>query len=267
VRQARPGADCPLERADCPLRAAGALEQEVLEAEARSRALREAHALAEGRHAEALGRRQEAAGGTLAEVGRWRLLAEQFQEYQAAQKRLEEALERAEVLERQARESRERQEGARGERARRRSRLNEYFDWTLKRLVGPWTGGAVRLDARGLHPVPAASVAANGAALATLATVLGLDLACLAAAVAGTGYLPGFLLHDSPKEADMEAVLYERIFTLALELERAYQGRPVTFQYVVTTTTPPPAEAAREPYVRLTLDARGDDGLLLRTRF
>jgi hypothetical protein len=65
----------------------------------------------------------------------------------------------------------------------------------------------------------------------------------------------------------MEAVLYERIFTLALELEMAYQGRPPAFQYIVTTTTPPPPEAAREPYVRLTLDAREDDGVLLRLRF
>jgi hypothetical protein len=133
--------------------------------------------------------------------------------------------------------------------------------------VGRDAGGTVRLDARGLHPVPSTSVAANGAAMSTLATVLGLDLACLAATTGGVGHLPGFLLHDSPKEADLEAVLYERIFTLALELERAYQDKAPAFQYIVTTTTPPPGEAAREPYVRLTLDARSDDDVLLRRRF
>jgi hypothetical protein len=272
--------NCPLERKDCPLHrspgttreqeleaALARSEEQVRELEVRCRALRKAHAEAENRHAEQSKRRQEEAGGTLAEVGRWRLLAEQFQEYQATQRRRDESLARAEVLERQARESRERQEAARGERDRRHARLCEYFDWTLKRLVGSDAGGTIRLDARGLHPLPDSSVAANGAAMATLATVLGLDLACLAAAVGGVGHLPGFLLHDSPKEADLEAVLYERIFTLALELERAYQGQAAAFQYIVTTTTPPPADAARDPYVRLVLDARSDEGLLLRTRF
>jgi hypothetical protein len=268
---------CPLERAECPLVQPGEFEggkaalaryeEQVVELEARCRALRQAHALAEGRYAEERQRSQEDTAGTLAQLGRWQLLAEQFQEYLRAQKARDGALTRIDTLERQVRESRERQEAARGERDRKHARLCASFDWTLKRLVGAGAGGTVRLDARGLHPAPSRSVAANGAAMATLATVLGLDLACLASSVAGVGPLPGFLLHDSPKEADMEAVLYERIFTLALELERAYRDSPVAFQYIVTTTTPPPGEAARAPHVRLTLDARSEDGLLLRTRF
>ncbi len=268
LRGLRRGA-CPLEKKDCPLHtdSPAGLDEQIRELEVRCQALREAHARAESQFAEQRRRRHEEMGGTLAEVGRWRLLAEQFHEYQMVQRRHDDAVVRAEVLERQARESRERQEAARGERDRRHARLCEYFDWTLKRLVGQEAGGTIRLDARGLHPAPASSVAANGAAMSTLATVLGLDLACLAAAVGGVGFVPGFLLHDSPKEADLEAVLYERIFTLALELERAYQGRPAAFQYIVTTTTPPPPDAARDPYVRLTLDARSEEGLLLKRRF
>ena len=273
---------CPLHRSDCSLHPApgrpsarrddlrNALarqDEQIRELEVRGRALRDEHAGVEARYSAERRRRQDSLGGTLAEIGRWQLLAEQFQEYQAAQHNQDDTLARVEALERQVRESRERQEAARSERDRRQARLSGHFDWTLKRLVGQDASGAIRLDARGLHPAPSSSVAANGAAMSTLATVLGLDLACLAATVAGLGHLPGFLLHDSPKEADLEAVLYERIFTLALELERAYRGKPAAFQYIVTTTTPPPGEAAREPYVRLTLDARSDDGVLLRTRF
>ena len=45
-----------------------------------------------------------------------------------------------------------------------------------------------------------------------------------------------------------------------LELERAYYGgREPAFQYIVTTTTPPLGEASAAPYVRLTLDARGEE--------
>lgn len=43
--------------------------------------------------------------------------------------------------------------------------------------------------------------------------------------------------------------------------------RPPTFQYIVTTTTQPPPEVAGDPYTRLVLDRREDDGLLLRLRF
>jgi hypothetical protein len=269
------GATCPLSKADCPLHTGGEglaatlakYDEQVRELEVRCRALRRSHAQAESRLTTGRRREHESAGGTLADVGRWQLLTEQFEEYQAAQRQRDEARGRLEVLDRQVRDSRERQEASRGERARRHAHLCQHFDWVLKRLVGADAGGTVRLDARGLHPAPASSVAANGAAMSTLATVLGLDLACLTATVAGVGHLPGFLLHDSPKEADLEPVLYERIFTLALELERVYQGRPVAFQYIVTTTTAPPAEAAQDPYVRLTLDARADDGVLLRTRF
>jgi hypothetical protein len=269
---------CPLDKPDCPLHSAAArgadpeavlarYDEQIRELEVRCRALRDSHTQAERRHTAQRRRGQQSSGSTLGEIGRWQLLAEQFQEYQASQRQRDEALVRLDVLDRQIRDSREKQEAARGERNRRHGQLCEAFDWTLKRLLGAEAGGTIRLDARGMHPAPASNVAANGAAMSTLATVLGLDLACLAATIAGVGYLPGFLMHDSPKEADLEPVLYERIFTLALELERLYKGRPVAFQYIVTTTTAPPGEAAREPYVRLTLDARSEEGVLLRTRF
>src|SRR5262249_48237080 len=118
--------NCPLERRDCPLHAAPAAEgsdEQVLEVEARCRALRDRHAPAERRYAEERRRRQEEASAALGDLGRWRLLAEQLQEYQAAQKKRDAAVARAEVLERLIRESRERQEAARGERDRRHARL------------------------------------------------------------------------------------------------------------------------------------------------
>jgi len=90
-----------------------------------------------------------------------------------------------------------------------------------------------------------------------------LHIACLFSCVDPAS----FLIHDSPKEADMEPALYDRLFTLALDLERSYQGRPPSFQYILTTTSPPPVEVAEEPYTRLVLDARDPEGLLLRRRF
>jgi hypothetical protein len=242
-------------------------DRQIAELNEQLPALRHQHAAAEARYVAERRRRESNIAGTLREIGRWQLLIEEVREYEAARHTRDDKQGRVERLERNIRESRERQEVARDAQAARHHRLSQYFDWTLKRLVLPDAGGAIRLDARGLHPDPDSTVAANGAALATLATVLGLDLACLTASVCGLGHLPGLLIHDSPKEADMESVLYERIFMLALELERTFGQRPPSFQYIVTTTTPPPLEVAGEPYTRLTLDARDDTGLLLKARF
>lgn len=82
----------------------------------------------------------------------------------------------------------------------------------------------------------------------------------------GGRHLPGLVLHDSPREADIENALYHRLFDLAGHLENIFDGAAPSFQYIVTTTTPPPDELDRDPYVRLRLDARQDDGLLLRRR-
>ena len=60
--------------------------------------------------------------------------------------------------------------------------------------------------------------------------------------------------------------MYHRLFTWMLELERSFGEREPSFQYTVTTTTPPPPQLAKEPYVRLTPDARSDIGLMLKRR-
>jgi len=96
--------------------------------------------------------------------------------------------------------------------------------------------------------------------------VLGFDFACLIGYITGLGHLPGLLLHDSPREADMEDALYHRMFALAARLGTVFAGAEPSFQYIVATTTPPPDELDRDPYVRLRLDARQEDGLLLCRR-
>lgn len=149
----------------------------------------------------------------------------------------------------------------------RKSQLTRYFGDVLRRVLGPSAGGVIEIDANGIYPRPNDAVAASGEAMGTSASVLGFDMACMIASIFGIGLLPRLLLHDSPREADMEEPMYHALFRLAAELEALFDGREAAFQYIVTTTTPPPEELAREPYVRLRLDAREDSGLLLRVRF
>ena len=201
------------------------------------------------------------------EIGRWDELEEQFRGYTADVRSAERELKKVEKAERSIRESQEQQRADRAERDRQVRELSRLYDGTLKRLIGPDAGGVVRRDARGLHPVPDELTAPGGATLGSLAQVVALDLAYLAAHLTGYGQLPGFLIHDSPESIVMESALYDRLLRFAVELETACGGRGIGFQYIVTTTAPPPGEIAGEPYAVLTLDARSDATRLLRSSF
>ena len=78
----------------------------------------------------------------------------------------------------------------------------------------------------------------------------------------GHAVAPEFLVHDSPREADMGGPLYHRIFQLALMFE-GIGGAP-RFQYIVTTTSKPPTELAQPPWLRLELKGFPSDQRLLR---
>ena len=205
--------------------------------------------------------------GVSQQVGRWNLLVEQADQYERWLSELNQSQESLARLERKSEESLARLEVARRSQAANQRRLSDYFDWTLKTLLGPDASGAFAVDARGLQPIPGDTAAVHGAALSTLETVIGLDLACLTASICGLGYHARHLIHDSPREAELEEVLFNRIFQLVKQLEAASPNSDApSFQYIVTTSSPVPKEFAAEPFTRVILDARVDAGLLLGVR-
>ena len=60
--------------------------------------------------------------------------------------------------------------------------------------------------------------------------------------IEGKGHIPSFLVHDSPREADLGASIYNRIFDFGHRLENSTPA-PL-FQYIITTTTEPPKNSA-----------------------
>jgi hypothetical protein len=283
-----PTLNCPAQQ--CPLRPSKAsVERTDPNRDARLKDLKEQlqvleadlprlkHQMAQLQHAEDEARTRfkdeqrrlnERMRGISRSIGRWKVLSEQTSEYEEKLSELIKAQGKETKLSKAYGESIKELDAARTKLANRRTRLSEFFDWTLKQLLGPNATGSIDIDARGLHPHPDDSVAANGAALSTLATVIALDLSCLTASACGLGHHSRFLIHDGPREAEMESVLFHAIFQLAATIESAFSNdRLPAFQYIVTTSSPVPPEFAGDDFTRLILDARSATDHLMRIRF
>jgi hypothetical protein len=88
--------------------------------------------------------------------------------------------------------------------------------------------------------------------------ILAGDIACLLDSTSADSFHPGFLLHDSPREAEMsEAILWSLLGHVA-------SSGGDSFQYIVTTSTEP--SDAFKSFERLRLSSDSEDGLLLRQR-
>jgi len=107
-----------------------------------------------------------------------------------------------------------------------------------------------------------ARIGSGGGAYTALSSLV-FDYTSLVARLKGIGYHPGFLMHDSPRESDMEPSLYRPIFSL---IKRIADHAPNAFQYIVTTTEPPPKDLMRG-HLSLELDGSSDEGYLFRRRF
>jgi hypothetical protein len=125
--------------------------------------------------------------------------------------------------------------------------------------------GEVGLDNRELGFRITHGPAMAGEAVETLSVLLA-DVSCLIyRSLIETAHLPGFLMHDSPREADLGIKIYRSFIRLIASLQE-YFGTldSCPFQYIITTTTPPPLELNADQFVKLRLNAGQTQGLLLR---
>ncbi|WP_043114703.1 hypothetical protein [Solimonas soli] len=136
--------------------------------------------------------------------------------------------------------------------AQRRAAINATME-TLAKQLPSFTWGV--FDDSKPHPFHLGPM--HSTTFGVLETLAG-DLACLLDSSNPDSYHPGFLLHDSPREAEMSEPVFWAL------LAAAPQSPSAPCQYVVTTSTEAPEQF--QPYVRLSLDARSDDGLLFKAR-
>lgn len=119
---------------------------------------------------------------------------------------------------------RERVGAFRDKQARVFGRLSEKFDPIVRRLVGPEAQGRIILTGNGLELTVSMGGDRSTAAIDSL-KVLAFDLSALCLSIEGATRVPAFLVHDSPREADLGLLIYHRLFQLARGLE-AVGGQP-----------------------------------------
>jgi len=140
-------------------------------------------------------------------------------------------------------------------------RLTEKFDAIIRELVGPQARGSTALTGKGLELSVNLGGDRSTAAIESL-KIIAFDLAALTLSIEGRAVTPEFLLHDSPREADLGLSLYHRVFQLVRRLEEL-SPQPL-FQYIVTTTTRPPQDLEKAPWLRLTLKGNPSTERLLK---
>ena len=98
------------------------------------------------------------------------------------------------------------------------NRLSRFFNAIIRAALGTDAAGEISFDGNGLK----ASVELGGerstAAIDSL-KVIAFDLAVMSMSIEGHTHLPAFLVHDSPREADLGLSVYHRLFQLARHLE------------------------------------------------
>ena len=141
--------------------------------------------------------------------------------------------------------------------------LSEQYQGIMADWLPQGMGGSITLDGNGLKVNPRFidRGEVSSAALDSL-KIVAFDLAALSMAIEGKADLPAFLLHDSPREADLDGALYSRLFELMLQWEKA--ADTPCFQYILTTTTAPPPMVDRDKHVILTMRSSPPEERLFR---
>ena len=168
---------------------------------------------------------------------------------------------RAESMEQEIQSKRDRIAAFRDAQADVFNSLSRFFNAIIRAVMDTDAVGRISFDGSGLR----ASVELGGerstAAIDSL-KVIAFDLAVLCMSTEGRTHLPAFLVHDSPREADLGLSVYHRLFDLTRRLEET-NARPL-FQYIVTTTTSPPDDLCTEPWLAVTLGGAAEARLMRR---
>ncbi len=131
---------------------------------------------------------------------------------------------------------------------KRMHNFSELYRFVVKELLGEEIDSGVNWHGKSITPFLNYHGRLDSAALETV-RLLAFDLTALADAyIRDDAYHPRFLMHDSPREADLSVHIYHSLFRLINRLESEAKTNP-PFQYIITTTEPPPQELQTDPWL------------------
>ena len=145
----------------------------------------------------------------------------------------------------------------------KRERVNGLFDDIIKAVLGNDVSASFKAHAQNLELTVECNGERTSAATETV-KIIAFDQAAMLLSAEGFGHHPRFLIHDSPREADMANDIYQRFFEYMAELEKKYPGSEPNYQYIITTTEPPPKFLQQKPWLVAKLDASKAEGRVLR---
>jgi hypothetical protein len=136
--------------------------------------------------------------------------------------------------------------------------LEERYRGIMAAWLPEGVAGTIKLDGNGLR-VDAEFSGRGEVSTAALDSlkIVAFDLAALHMAVEERAEIPAILIHDSPREADLDSQLYARLFDLVHQWEKS--GETPAFQYIITTTTAPPKHLQSDLHVRLRMSSTPSD--------
>lgn len=120
--------------------------------------------------------------------------------------------------------------------------IENQYDSLVKEVLSDSYKGTVDLPGGELHFGISEETGLAGEAVETLSLALA-DVAAMLCSSKGIGLHPGFLVHDSPREADLDRHIYNRYLDAIWKISRDLgDADSAPFQYIVTTTTSPTEE-------------------------
>ena len=143
--------------------------------------------------------------------------------------------------------------------SKRQSRLGIIFNALVQEIKGEDANGELQFTPQNIEALIDYKGPRDSGAYKALTCIL-FDYTALIARLHGIGNHPGFLLHDSPREAEMEPSLFLPVIDFMKKLDGQI---PESFQYIVTTTDTLSKELLESDNIVLHLDGAEESGRLL----
>ncbi|HEY3856942.1 MAG TPA: hypothetical protein VGO67_21365, partial [Verrucomicrobiae bacterium] len=123
--------------------------------------------------------------------------------------------------------------------------FSQIFHHIVRKTMGSKLTGTVEFSGKGIEPRIRDHTQRNSPAI-KVAKFVAFDIAAMIFTMTTSeGHHPRLLIHDSPRESDLDAGVYRALFAAASDLEN---GEESAFQYIVTTTEAPPEKINKRPW-------------------